>query len=305
MILLLTICQFLLFGASRSDFQYRAEIIGKAGGGKIYAVRLPREILSQINPKGTNIRIVDDQGKQISYAYAPPIGEKGGKAFFSFRVINHTQNGESEELIVDKPLPVGSYDYLSLETGANDFSREVILQGKRLDGSWEEISKSSVFDFNPQRPWSRLEMDIGELSLGTLKLTLKTLPEMSGLLDGIDLEQLAHNRKPLTSLRIHGGTRGEKRLPDEENFAVGKMAEVSQKSKDSWFLIEPMDVSVMALDFSFEGEGFTRKVELWGSPKRDLSRTKVLTEGHFYRIPGMESSQSKIFVPERQEKFLY
>ena len=305
--LILSLAQPALASLAPSDFEYRAALEPASLEG-VVRLWLPRDVLRMAARDHSDIRLLDDQNREVPYVIYAERGATLQRDYFDLKVLSYRELTRGAQLVVERPEKRTALNGLAFATPNRDFQKQVIIETSPDRVHWKEWRRDTLFDFSSRVDLRQTEITVPATPDRYLRITLQDLAEAQTATAGqlhvrYQGLEVALQEKPGTRpFRIDGvrAWLGEnitrESMLDRVIELVPSKVTLNEKG-NSIFVADLGNVPLTLVEIDVSTPRyFYRRVQVWTVVPEDPKREYCVGEGWLYHLPGMTQAQTKIAI---------
>ncbi len=276
-----------VFALDLTKWQYKTDVTVEDGTGKYCKLTLTPEIYNASRPDLGDIRLIDNDGRQIPYVLTKP-EDVTQSVKYSPKIINRSTSREKAAMVT---LDFGKQvlkNRIEVQTGGNNFRRPVKVEGSNDNIEFFTVVETAyVFAISQQRRFSRIDLPPNDYRY--LRITVTSMAEeiQSPVIDNVlaskyesklaerqsvKMSQLEHSEDEKTKSSIYTYDLAYQQLPISEINL-----EIADNTFYRYVTLEGRDTT-------------TRKVQIDSEDNRQRFREvevewKRIISGTIYRYP--------------------
>jgi len=287
--------------SSPSDFQSMASIHGDFAPNTPVCVPLSREVIAGARRDFADVRVFDDQGREIPYVIYKQTEAHRKPESFVFTTVAYLTGEDSEEIMVKRPDNAPPFREIELVIAGNDFKKRVRVEaGSALDATLL-LTTDTIFDFSSRLDLRKTTVTMPETDADFLKIIFEDEsapqpenPAMGLRYDGLEFWTTGTKTGPFRINRILAWVGDEK--PAEHCFDRITISEPKITTDEDGNSIIYIDgrVPVASLTFNVDNPYYYRRVQLLTADENRDELYYLGATGIIYKIPGMADSENTI-----------
>lgn len=296
-----------LAAVTPGDFEYRAPINPfTATEGDLVRVTLPQAVLRHTATDSSDLRLFDDQQREIPYVAYPATGASLSRDYFGMKVLGYRDILRGCEVIVERPEKRTSFDGIAITTANRDFQKFVTVESSSDRSTWKVIQRDTLFDFSSRIDLRQNEIRLPNVTDRYLRLTIldqtdsATRPVATDLqvrYQGLDLRlQGTGPKQPfrIEEVRAWYGENEKREAVVEHSVMTSPKVEIDAE-KNSVVALHVGNLPLSAITLTTEGKPYYyRRVEVRSWSNRTGKFDTLVASGWIYHLPGMARPETRI-----------
>ncbi|MEP6995772.1 MAG: hypothetical protein ABI968_14715, partial [Acidobacteriota bacterium] len=252
--------------APPAQFRFSRPIEAAPGWARL---ELPDDVLNVCRPGLPDLRIQDEAGKEIPYAFEQDIAPNARR----FRVENLESVPKSETTgVIDRGSAPGFTDTVTFEIAGDDFLKPVLLQSSEDQSSWKNVAKGSLFS-------------TGSVRMLTLRFPENDRRFLRFRLDDRNGAAVSVSAVAVRARSGNTGNTGSAAL--ERPLALAALPTETDATSLYSAVLPAANLNVTALRFQTQDLAFSRPVRVYERVFfRDEVFRRILAAGTITRAPG-------------------
>jgi hypothetical protein len=315
------ICVLILLGmgigiptiaADRSEFRMHAPLTG--GEESAVPIRLPlsREVIAATACGLADIRLFDDQGKEIPYVIYTQRSPQQTSTYFEWKVTDYQTVDNTQTIIMERPKQGGVFNTITIKTTARNFQKDIKIYTSSDHTVWKSIATGTIFDFSPHINLRKKMLELPTTDARYLKVVLndKSRPMKEGetiRLRYKDLEFVLSGLK-IGEIKIDGfssilkSIRPESPLFDQAIYS--KFQTFLDKDMNTTVALCRVNLPIERVLLKINNAYYYRTIELWAAETDDEQSYRRVAQDSVYKIPGVAETQNTLSFDQPQQPYV-
>lgn len=291
--------------AKPNQFRFKAEISDTISTSAPVRLQLTAEMLMKMRKGYPDLRIFDQQHKEIPYVVYNQYSPAQSKKVLTWKIESYDMNKGIQTLFLSRTADGEVFHNLTLSTAMRDFNKIVSLHGKTKEGMWMPLLTDELYDFSSHVDVTKKGIECGPYEYTELKLEISPKESIVDSTDSMhfkykDLEFSLIDSSQDMPLKIDRITSYKgKREPEIKTYDsfTFKTPDVTQDAaKNTVIEIGPNNLPVDYIYIGTEDRFFHRSVEIYTSTTGKKDSYRYLCKTDIYRIPGIQRDVTQVTI---------
>lgn len=277
---------------SAEQWQYKKAISGFKEG--LVRVSLDNEVFANASKNLTDVRVVDNSGKEIPYKLITAKNEEGVKTYHPKMINNSIVSGKYSTVILDLGEQGIITNSLTVQTPSENFQRNVTVYGSDNQNDWNILkSNSYIYDYTDKRG----NMKSQNTSVFFTDSSFKFLK--------IEISDSDNNPIAISSVTVNKYIQ-----KTAQQFGIPVQFETSQdgteKTTNLVADLGQSGIPVNKISLTADGENFNRGVSIYSSNDKNSADWKYVGQGYIFRYntPKFVGENTVLNINETTDRYI-